>query len=189
MVLFSCTHSCILWALRGWHIFTHACFNHCICLVWYTALIRRVICALSIRDSDLFLLDSRVIWAAEEGWLVFDITATSNHWVLNPGRNLGLQLALESLDGKWMCRHHRSHVQNMKHVHCVASQIAKMRPFLRPHCTALDLFCLRFCVPFRFNAVQFSKCLQSLWRAIYYTAFKSHSKKNMYSGGLNVKDH
>ncbi|KAA0706887.1 Bone morphogenetic protein 7 [Triplophysa tibetana] len=53
----------------------------------------------SDRDSDLFLLDSRVIWAAEEGWLVFDITATSNHWVLNPGRNLGLQLALESLDG------------------------------------------------------------------------------------------
>ncbi|KAK9953955.1 hypothetical protein ABG768_016067 [Culter alburnus] len=54
----------------------------------------------SDRDSDLFLLDSRVIWAAEEGWLVFDITATSNHWVLNPGRNLGLQLALESLDGQ-----------------------------------------------------------------------------------------
>ncbi|KAI7793929.1 putative bone morphogenetic protein 7 [Triplophysa rosa] len=51
-------------------------------------------------DSDLFLLDSRVIWAAEEGWLVFDITATSNHWVLNPGRNLGLQLALECLDGQ-----------------------------------------------------------------------------------------
>ncbi|XP_016366839.1 bone morphogenetic protein 7-like [Sinocyclocheilus rhinocerous] len=54
----------------------------------------------SDRDSDLFLLDSRVIWAAEEGWLVFDITATSNHWVLNPGRNLGLQLALESLNGQ-----------------------------------------------------------------------------------------
>ena len=53
------------------------------------------------RESDLFLLDSRVIWAAEEGWLVFDITATSNHWVLNPGRNLGLQLALESVDGEW----------------------------------------------------------------------------------------
>ncbi|MEQ2187704.1 Bone morphogenetic protein 7 [Goodea atripinnis] len=48
------------------------------------------------RESDLFLLDSRVIWAAEEGWLVFDITATSNHWVLNPDKNLGLQLALET---------------------------------------------------------------------------------------------
>ncbi|KAI4893031.1 hypothetical protein NFI96_034247 [Prochilodus magdalenae] len=54
----------------------------------------------SDRESDLFLLDSRVIWAAEEGWLVFDITATSNHWVLNPGHNLGLQLALESVDGQ-----------------------------------------------------------------------------------------
>lgn len=54
---------------------------------------------LSSRESDLSLLDSRVIWAAEEGWLVFDVTATSNHWVLNPGRNLGLQLALESTNG------------------------------------------------------------------------------------------
>uniref|UniRef100_A0A1A8B6C0 Bone morphogenetic protein 7b n=4 Tax=Nothobranchius TaxID=28779 RepID=A0A1A8B6C0_NOTFU len=54
----------------------------------------------SDRESDLFLLDSRVIWAAEEGWLVFDVTATSNHWVLNPGRNLGLQLALESTNGE-----------------------------------------------------------------------------------------
>lgn len=54
------------------------------------------------RESDLFLLDSRVIWAAEEGWLVFDVTATSNHWVLNPGRNLGLQLALESTKGEWV---------------------------------------------------------------------------------------
>ncbi|XP_037629303.1 bone morphogenetic protein 7b [Sebastes umbrosus] len=54
----------------------------------------------SDRESDLFLLDSRVIWAAEEGWLVFDVTATSNHWVLNPSRNLGLQLALESTSGE-----------------------------------------------------------------------------------------
>lgn len=30
---------------------------------------------------------------------MFDVTATSNHWVLNPGRNLGLQLALESTNG------------------------------------------------------------------------------------------
>uniref|UniRef100_A0A8C1X8U5 Bone morphogenetic protein 7 n=2 Tax=Cyprinus carpio TaxID=7962 RepID=A0A8C1X8U5_CYPCA len=70
----------------------------------------------SDRDSDLFLLDSRVIWAAEEGWLVFDITATSNHWVLNPGRNLGLQLALESLDEnssadqKQACKKHELYV-------------------------------------------------------------------------------
>ncbi|XP_036607476.1 bone morphogenetic protein 7 isoform X2 [Trichosurus vulpecula] len=52
------------------------------------------------RDSDLFLLDSRTIWATEEGWLVFDITATSNHWVVNPQHNLGLQLSVESLDGQ-----------------------------------------------------------------------------------------
>ncbi|KAG7477968.1 hypothetical protein MATL_G00075060 [Megalops atlanticus] len=54
----------------------------------------------SDRESDLFLLDKRIIWAAEEGWLVFDITATSNHWVLNPSRNFGLQLALENVVGQ-----------------------------------------------------------------------------------------
>ncbi|XP_066528444.1 bone morphogenetic protein 7-like, partial [Hoplias malabaricus] len=48
------------------------------------------------RESDLFLLDSRVVWAAEEGWLVFDLTATSNHWLLHPSQNLGLLLTLES---------------------------------------------------------------------------------------------
>lgn len=52
------------------------------------------------RESDLFLLDSRTIWASEEGWLVFDITATSNHWVVNPRHNLGLQLSVETLDGE-----------------------------------------------------------------------------------------
>ncbi|XP_060628043.2 bone morphogenetic protein 7 isoform X1 [Anolis sagrei] len=52
------------------------------------------------RDSDLFLLDTRTIWAAEEGWLVFDITATSNHWVVNPHHNLGLQISVESIDGQ-----------------------------------------------------------------------------------------
>ncbi|CAB1314787.1 unnamed protein product [Coregonus sp. 'balchen'] len=53
-------------------------------------------------DSEeyLFLLDTRVVWAAEEGWLVFDITATSYQWVVNPDQNLGLQLALESMDGQ-----------------------------------------------------------------------------------------
>ncbi|KAL0978582.1 hypothetical protein UPYG_G00172510 [Umbra pygmaea] len=50
--------------------------------------------------KDLFLLDTRMMWVVEEGWLVFDITSTSNHWVVNPGQNVGLQLSLESLDGE-----------------------------------------------------------------------------------------
>lgn len=32
---------------------------------------------------------------------MFDITATSNHWVVNPRHNLGLQLSVETLDGKF----------------------------------------------------------------------------------------
>ncbi|XP_016137589.1 bone morphogenetic protein 7-like [Sinocyclocheilus grahami] len=51
---------------------------------------------------ELYLLDSQVVWAAEEGWLVFDLTVTSNHWVINPGQNLGLQLSLETAHGERM---------------------------------------------------------------------------------------
>jgi hypothetical protein len=54
----------------------------------------------SFRDSDLFLLDTRVVWASEEGWLEFDITATSNLWVVTPQHNMGLQLSVVTRDGK-----------------------------------------------------------------------------------------
>ncbi|CAG14416.1 unnamed protein product, partial [Tetraodon nigroviridis] len=51
------------------------------------------------REEDLFLLDSRRVWAADEGWLEFDITATSNLWVMSPMHNLGLQVSLETSSG------------------------------------------------------------------------------------------
>ncbi|XP_069469594.1 bone morphogenetic protein 6 [Ambystoma mexicanum] len=51
------------------------------------------------RDADLFLLDTQTAWASDEGWLEFDITATSNLWVMNPQHNLGLQLSVETRDG------------------------------------------------------------------------------------------
>ncbi|XP_056129444.1 bone morphogenetic protein 7-like [Lampris incognitus] len=54
----------------------------------------------SNREADFFLLDQRVVWAAEEGWLVFDLTVTSNHWLVNPDQNLGLHLLLEDSDGE-----------------------------------------------------------------------------------------
>lgn len=53
-----------------------------------------------LRDADLFLLDTRKTQALDVGWLVFDITVTSNHWVINPQNNLGLQLCAETGDGK-----------------------------------------------------------------------------------------
>lgn len=53
------------------------------------------------RDAETFLLGSKKVQASNGGWLVFDITATSNHWVMNPQQNLGLQLCVETLDGKW----------------------------------------------------------------------------------------
>ncbi|XP_053322538.1 bone morphogenetic protein 6 [Spea bombifrons] len=52
------------------------------------------------RESDLFLLDTQTVWASEEGWLEFDITATSNLWIMNPRHNLGLQLSVETTDGQ-----------------------------------------------------------------------------------------
>ncbi|KAG9347842.1 hypothetical protein JZ751_003858 [Albula glossodonta] len=52
------------------------------------------------RDADLFLLESRKLWASEEGWLEFDITATSNLWVMSPHHNLGLQISVETSSGR-----------------------------------------------------------------------------------------
>lgn len=52
------------------------------------------------READLFLLESRRLWAAEEGWLEFDITATSNLWVMSPTHNLGLQISVETSSGQ-----------------------------------------------------------------------------------------
>lgn len=40
------------------------------------------------------------MWASEEGWLEFDITATSNLWVLTPQHNMGLQLSVVTRDGE-----------------------------------------------------------------------------------------
>ncbi|XP_073487127.1 bone morphogenetic protein 6 isoform X2 [Aquarana catesbeiana] len=68
------------------------------------------------RESDFFLLDTQTVWASEEGWLEFDITATSNLWVMNPQRNLGLQLSVETRDDynssdlKTACRKHELYV-------------------------------------------------------------------------------
>ncbi|XP_023661708.1 bone morphogenetic protein 6 isoform X2 [Paramormyrops kingsleyae] len=52
------------------------------------------------RDADLFLLESRTLWTAEEGWLEFDITATSNLWVMSPHHNMGLQISVETSSGR-----------------------------------------------------------------------------------------
>ncbi|XP_062252498.1 bone morphogenetic protein 7-like [Platichthys flesus] len=50
-------------------------------------------------EVDLLLLDQRDVWAAEDGWLVFDLTPTSNHWLVKPEQNLGLHLVLEDSHG------------------------------------------------------------------------------------------
>ncbi|XP_075061325.1 bone morphogenetic protein 7-like [Mixophyes fleayi] len=50
--------------------------------------------------SKLFKLDTRIILGTDTGWLSFDITATSNNWVVNPQCNLGLQLTVETMDSK-----------------------------------------------------------------------------------------
>ncbi|XP_024058289.1 bone morphogenetic protein 8A-like [Terrapene carolina triunguis] len=54
----------------------------------------------SNRESDLFLLDLQELQAGAEGWLVFDVTAASNHWLVNRKHNLGLRLYVETDDGQ-----------------------------------------------------------------------------------------
>lgn len=74
----------------------------------YIDWISRSLCVLPFsphtsRDAETFLLDSKKIHSSNSGWLVFDTTATSNHWVMNPQQNLGLQLCVETADGKFEC--------------------------------------------------------------------------------------
>ncbi|NWW52089.1 BMP8A protein, partial [Pedionomus torquatus] len=57
----------------------------------------------SNRESDLFLLDVQDLRAGTEGWLVFDVTAASNHWLVDRKYNLGLRLYVETDDGKPTC--------------------------------------------------------------------------------------
>ncbi|KAL4616852.1 bone morphogenetic protein 6 [Arapaima gigas] len=52
------------------------------------------------RDADLFLLDQRKLWAADEGWLEFDLTATTNLWVMSPRHNMGLQISVQTSSGQ-----------------------------------------------------------------------------------------
>lgn len=45
-------------------------------------------------------LDLQETLAGMDGWLTFDVTAASNHWLLNRKYNLGLRLYVETEDGK-----------------------------------------------------------------------------------------
>lgn len=51
----------------------------------------------------MFLLDTQDLRAGTEGWLVFDVTAASNHWLVDRKYNLGLRLYVETDDGKLSC--------------------------------------------------------------------------------------
>uniref|UniRef100_H0W0E8 TGF-beta family profile domain-containing protein n=1 Tax=Cavia porcellus TaxID=10141 RepID=H0W0E8_CAVPO len=53
----------------------------------------------SNRESDLFFLDLQTLRAGDEGWLVLDVTAASDRWLLNRNKDLGLRLHVETLDG------------------------------------------------------------------------------------------
>lgn len=51
------------------------------------------------REPDLVLLDVQSVPAGQEGWLAFDVTTASNHWLLNPRSNLGIRLYVETEEG------------------------------------------------------------------------------------------
>ncbi|KAF7465285.1 bone morphogenetic protein 8A-like [Marmota monax] len=53
----------------------------------------------SNRESDLFFLDLQTLQAEDEGWLVLDVTAASDRWLLNRNKDLGLRLYVETEDG------------------------------------------------------------------------------------------
>ncbi|KAG8142950.1 hypothetical protein E2320_000253 [Naja naja] len=52
------------------------------------------------REPELMFLDLQEFLAGMDGWLTFDVTAASNHWLLNRKYNLGLRLYVETEDGE-----------------------------------------------------------------------------------------
>ncbi|KAK7907438.1 hypothetical protein WMY93_016050 [Mugilogobius chulae] len=62
--------------------------------------IYQVLPKLTNSQREPLLLEQRELWANEDGWLVFDLTASSNLWLLNPEHNLGLQMVLEDSHGR-----------------------------------------------------------------------------------------
>lgn len=57
----------------------------------------------SLREPELVLLDMQSVPAGQEGWLAFDVTSASNHWLLHPRSNLGIRLYVETEEGG--CHH------------------------------------------------------------------------------------
>ncbi|KAM9311871.1 bone morphogenetic protein 7-like [Gastrophryne carolinensis] len=55
---------------------------------------------LSEHPNDLLKMDNHIIWAEDEGWLTFEITAACNDWMVNPKYNFGLQMRVETLNRK-----------------------------------------------------------------------------------------
>ncbi|XP_077599220.1 bone morphogenetic protein 8A [Stigmatopora nigra] len=58
-------------------------------------------------EPELVLLDMQSVAAGREGWLAFDVTSASNHWLLQPRSNLGIRLYVEteedrSLSAAWI---------------------------------------------------------------------------------------
>uniref|UniRef100_A0A8C6VVW9 Bone morphogenetic protein 8a n=1 Tax=Nothobranchius furzeri TaxID=105023 RepID=A0A8C6VVW9_NOTFU len=52
------------------------------------------------QNLELVLLDMQSVPAGQEGWLAFDVTSASNHWLLHPRSNLGIRLYVETEDGE-----------------------------------------------------------------------------------------
>ena len=48
----------------------------------------------------MFFLDLQTFRSGDEGWLVLDITAASDRWLLNHKKDLGLRLYVETEDGE-----------------------------------------------------------------------------------------
>lgn len=69
--------------------------SHRLCCVFFSA-----------REPELVLLDVQSVAAGQEGWLAFDVTTASNHWLLQPRSNLGIRLYVETEEGRCSAQWH-----------------------------------------------------------------------------------
>lgn len=71
-------------------------------------------CRCNFREPELVLLDMQSVPAGQEGWLAFDVTSASNHWLLQPRSNLGIRLYVETEDGEHLISHWLKKIQIIK---------------------------------------------------------------------------
>lgn len=105
-------------------------------------------CWCDFRDPELVLLDMQSVPAGQEGWLAFDVTSASNHWLLQPRSNLGIRLYVETEDGKHLIMHRTKKKSNNRNFNlmcnCDSDYCIRVKWWFKIVISVYNLLCALF---------------------------------------------